>query len=223
MAPANKKLAEQARTVRRSLARLGNRVQTLSQGGMDIHLIAHFVTPEEALGLVQRIDANAAPSTLYAGTEVEGFRTSYSGNLDPTDPFVDAIDARITAAMGLDKRFGEGMQGQRYTVGQLFKPHHDYFFTDQPYWQEERVQGGQRSWTAMLYLNNVPSGGETNFNRAGLCLTPVAGTLVIWNNMDADGLPNFQAQHEGCPVHDGVKYVVTKWFRERFWVGHVRG
>ena len=43
---------------------------------------------------------------------------------------------------------------------------------------------------------------------------PVAGRLLVWNNMAMDGSPNPWTQHEGQPVGDGTKYIVTKWFRE---------
>jgi prolyl 4-hydroxylase len=35
--------------------------------------------------------------------------------------------------------------------------------------------------------------------------------------MDELGAPNDLTLHEGCPVTTGTKYIVTKWFRERFW------
>ena len=36
--------------------------------------------------------------------------------------------------------------------------------------------------------------------------------------MAADGSPNPWTQHEGQPVGEGVKYIVTKWYRERHFV-----
>ena len=33
-----------------------------------------------------------------------------------------------------------------------------------------------------------------------------------------DGAPNPATLHEGTPVAEGVKYIVTKWFREGLWV-----
>jgi prolyl 4-hydroxylase len=35
--------------------------------------------------------------------------------------------------------------------------------------------------------------------------------------MDDIGAPNTLTLHEGVPVSAGRKYIVTKWFRERFW------
>jgi prolyl 4-hydroxylase len=77
--------------------------------------------------------------------------------------------------------------------------------------------GGQRTWTAMVFLNDVEGGGETNFPHAAAKVTPRRGNLLCWNNMDAIGQPNTYAMHQGCPVTAGTKYIITKWYRERPW------
>ncbi|MFM9851551.1 MAG: prolyl hydroxylase family protein [Sphingomonadaceae bacterium] len=214
------KLAEQGKSVRRRLKK-HDRVEVVTAGGLDLFIVQGFLTAEECDALMLLIDQTAQPSTLYAGTEIEGFRTSYSGNLDPWHPIVGTVETRICRLMGIDKRHGETLQGQRYAVGQQFKPHHDYFFTSQDYWEGERVSGGQRSWTAMIYLNEPEKGGETNFGKVGMCVSPRTAMLVMWNNMDEIGAPNDITQHEGMAVEAGTKYIVTKWFRERFWIGNI--
>ncbi|MEG8019949.1 2OG-Fe(II) oxygenase [Sphingomonas aerolata] len=50
-----------------------------------------------------------------------------------------------------------------------------------------------------------------------MIIAPKAGNLVIWNNMDDYGAPNPGSVHQGMPVEQGVKYVLTKWYRERPW------
>jgi prolyl 4-hydroxylase len=213
----NVKLAAIGKAVRRSLKK-HPRVEIVSGGGLDLFIVQGFMTEEECSEMIALIDVDAHPSTLYAGTEIDGYRTSYSCNLDPHHPLVARIEGRICMLMGIDKRHGETLQGQRYSPGQQFKPHHDFFFTDQPYWEGER-KSGQRSWTAMIYLNEPEGGGETNFSNAGMCISPRTAMLVLWNNMDTIGAPDLMTLHEGCPVTAGTKYIVTKWFRERFWGG----
>ena len=103
---------------------------------MQVYCYQDFMSRSECAELIRAIDADAVPSELYRsgkGDESE-FRTSYSCNLDRWDPDVLRIDDRICALTGLDPRHGETLQGQRYAVGQQFKPHHDFFHTDQPYW-----------------------------------------------------------------------------------------
>ncbi|WP_419808466.1 prolyl hydroxylase family protein [Sphingomonas sp.] len=167
--------------------------------------------------LVQLIDANRRPSTLLSDNPDAGFRTSDSCDMDRWSPDVRPIDESIAALLGLDPAHGETMQGQRYAPGQQFRAHHDYFHESESYWPEVSKHGGQRTWTAMIYLNDVTEGGATWFPQAGLKVSPKRGLLLAWNNMNADGSPNELTLHEGMPVVAGVKYIVTKWFREGRW------
>jgi prolyl 4-hydroxylase len=185
--------------------------------GFELWLRPNFLTPHECGGLIAMIDADRKPSEILAASPDPLFRTSESCDLDRWHPFVEGIDRRICATMGIKPRHGETLQGQRYAVGQQFKAHLDYFHVDQPYWEIEKARGGQRSWTAMIYLDEPAGGGETWFSAAGFRVNPRRGLFLAWNNMDADGRPNPQALHEGLPVTAGVKTIVTKWFRERFW------
>lgn len=65
----------------------------------------------------------------------------------------------------------------------------------------------------MVYLNTVPEGGETLFNRIGRRFSPAPGLALCWNNLGPDGTPNPHTMHEALPVRAGRKYVITKWFR----------
>jgi prolyl 4-hydroxylase len=219
---ASKIRASFGKDVRRRLTKSGV-VETLSGGGFDLLVVQNFLSAPECAGIMALIDDNARPSTLYAGTEIDGFRTSFSCDLNPHDPLIAAVEARIAALTGIDPRHGEALQGQRYAPGQQFKPHHDYFHVSEPYWEAERLNGGQRTWTGMIYLNQPEGGGETNFPKAGLCLNPQPAMLVLWNNMKEDGSPQDASIHEGCAVQAGTKYVVTKWYRERFWAANRKG
>ena len=101
--------------------------------------------------------------------------------------------------------------------GQEFKEHCDWFDPGASYWPDEVRRGGQRSWTAMAYLNDVEAGGVTAFTRIGVEVTPERGLLLIWNNATRDGDNNLATMHAARPVEVGVKYVITKWFRTRRW------
>ena len=185
--------------------------------GLEFFIDRSFLSEKECAGLIDRIDRDLKPSGLLADSPDPEFRTSQTCELSPADPLVDFVDNKIAAFMGMDPAFAETLQGQRYAVGQQFKPHHDFFYTDQPYWPAQEKSGGQRTWTAMAFLNNVEAGGQTFFERAGVRITPKAGNLLMWNNLDLAGEPNMYSLHQGMPVEAGVKYIVTKWFRGRKW------
>jgi len=183
----------------------------------EIFAVGEFLTDEECRHLMAMIDRVAQPSVLYEPERNSASRTSYSGDVDPHDFFVRMIDRRICDLLAIDPAWGESTQGQRYLPGQEFKGHFDWFNTTATYWPFERCRGGQRSFTAMAYLNDVEEGGLTEFSKLRLNVTPQAGALLIWNNMLPDGSPNEKLLHAAEPVVKGVKYVVTKWFRTRPW------
>ena len=183
-----------------------------------VYYCTDFVTDQECADICALIDKGRRPSTLLSAASDPDFRTSESCDLDRWSPVVQPIDERIANLLGIDPPHGETMQGQRYAPGQHFRAHHDYFHEDQPYWPRMQQEGGQRTWTAMVYLSEVEEGGATWFPQAGIRIAPRKRLLLAWNNMRRDGSPNPNTLHEGMPVTKGAKYVVTKWFREGLWI-----
>jgi len=209
-------LREIGEIVRNTLAKRPDVFQVPATG-LEIFVVRRFLDDEQCDGLVARIDSDLKPSRILADDPDPEFRTSQTCDLSPADPLVRFVDQKIAAFMGMDPAFAETLQGQRYAVGQQFKPHHDFFYTDQPYWPAMEKSGGQRTWTAMVFLNTVEAGGQTFFERAGVRITPKKGNLLLWNNLDLEGAPNTYSLHQGMPVEAGAQYIVTKWFRGRPW------
>lgn len=193
-------------------------VQLVENADVQLYVYQGFLSLGDCKGLIDKIDAEAVPSTLYKGTEQAGFRTSYSCHLSRWDPFVSRVEARMSDVLGIENGYAETMQGQRYHVGQEFKAHHDFFHPSQEYWQGERLSGGQRSWTAMIFLNEPNEGGTTEFPHLGLGVRPQTGMMLIWNNMKPDGTLNYKTLHTGTPVKTGVKHIITKWYRQNNWL-----
>ncbi len=179
--------------------------------------LADFLSYEECRLLMATIDHGSRKSTLLTSSYDPNFRTSDSCDLDRWHPLLQPIDEKIAGTLGIAPEHGETMQGQRYAPGQQFRAHNDYFNENEPYWATMAVQGGQRTWTAMVYLNEVEQGGATWFPQAGVRFNPRPGMLLAWNNMNPDGSPNLATLHEGMAVVEGTKYIITKWFRERPW------
>ncbi|MDE8654135.1 prolyl hydroxylase family protein [Novosphingobium album (ex Liu et al. 2023)] len=183
----------------------------------EIHAVASFLSESECRHLIGLIDEVARPSELFDEAYREAYRTSYSGDVDQSDGIVRSIERRLSDLIGIDLAWSETVQGQRYLPGQEFRAHCDWFDTEAAYWPSEVARGGQRSWTAMAYLNDVEDGGVTEFPRIGVSIPPQAGSLILWNNATPDGAPNLETLHAALPVKAGVKYVITKWFRTRRW------
>jgi len=168
--------------------------------------------------MCEKIDEGSFPSPLYDKEKHADVRTSYSCNLNVHDPLIAMVQNGISDLLGMERAHGEPLQGQRYEEGQRFKEHADFFYIDEPYWAEYEPHGGQRTWTAMIYLNEPQAGGATRFKLLDYRIEPRLGRILIWNNMALDGSPNPWTLHEGMPVEAGTKYIVTKWYRERHFV-----
>lgn len=191
--------------------------QRLPSSKLELVIRRDFLDADECAGLIALIDAHRRPSTIADDSGDPTFRTSETCDLDGTIPLVAAIDRKVAAFLGLDPAFGEPMQGQRYAVGQEFKLHTDYFEPDGPDYAANCAVSGQRTWTAMIYLDRPAAGGATRFKAVDKIIQPEPGKLIAWNNLDAAGRPNFNTLHQGMKVRNGTKHVVTKWYRQLPW------
>jgi prolyl 4-hydroxylase len=179
-----------------------------------IYELPDLLSRQECEALMEAIDHQLVPSTVTHGDS--NYRTSRTCHLPGADAdLARRIDQRLAGLFAVDPRLSEPLQGQHYLTGQYFKEHTDWFAPGTEEFTTHTNPGGQRTWTVMIYLNNVPRGGQTCFKRLGRCFTPVQGLALAWNNLMADGTPNPFTLHEAMPVDEGSKYVITKWFRAR--------
>jgi prolyl 4-hydroxylase len=183
----------------------------------DIFALGGFMSESECARMRGLIDQVAKPSQAFSISYSSAFRTSYSGDVDPWDPFVRKIQRRFDDLLGIPGEYGETIQGQRYLPGQEFRSHCDWFHTEADYWDKEAARGGQRSWTAMVFLNDVEEGGMTDFKALGFSIQPTTGVLLTWNNANPKGEVNKWTLHAATPVVKGSKYIITKWYRTRKW------
>lgn len=184
--------------------------EKLSTELADFYVLDNFLNPGECGHLIEIIKKDLRPSTIT--DELEGYRTSQTCDLPPEQPLVEDMDRRICSLLGVHPSYGETMQGQAYELGEEFKAHTDYFEGETR--DEHTHARGQRTFTFMIYLNEVESGGETEFVHLNQIVTPKQGMAVIWNNLTPDGNENPYTLHQAHPVRSGKKYIITKWFRE---------
>lgn len=184
---------------------------------LEMFMLRGFLTDQECASLVARIDRDRRPSTIADANGDHYFRTSETCDLPMQEPEIVALDEKISAIAGIDRQFGEPIQGQRYEPGQEFKSHTDYFDPHGADFQRYCNIAGQRTWTFMVYLNDVEAGGATRFKVIDKIIQPEKGKLVCWNNRRPDGSVNPTTLHHAMKVRKGLKYVITKWYRERPW------
>lgn len=190
------------------------RVQRVPSRALDLFIVRDFLDPERCAALCERIDARRRPSEISDDLGEDAFRTSETCDLDPGDPLVAEVDRLLCDFLGLSPAASEPIQGQRYAAGQEFKPHTDSFNPGGVDFFVHCAEQGQRTWTAMIYLNVPEEGGATRFKEIGKTIQPETGKLVAWNNLLPDGSPNGATLHQGMKVRRGTKYIITKWFRQ---------
>ena len=177
-----------------------------------VYEIPELLSQDECREVIEAINDTLVPSTVTVGSS--SYRTSRTCHLCENHSDIAALlDQRFADLLGVHPSLSEPIQGQRYDPGEYFKEHTDWFTPGTKEFDEHTRNGGQRTWTLMIYLNAVDRGGETCFKRLGRCFTPVPGLGLAWNNLQADGTPNPFTLHEAMPVEVGSKWVITKWFR----------
>jgi prolyl 4-hydroxylase len=183
---------------------------------LQLYVLDGFMTHAHCDTVADLIDHHLRASTVtLAGTD-RSFRTSRTCDLSLLrDPAVVALDEKIATTLGIRLAYSEGIQGQRYDVGQEFKGHTDFFEPGTDEYREHAAQRGNRTWTFMVYLNDGMAGGGTRFHAIDTTFQPRRGQALLWNNLYPDGTPNYDTLHSGMPVERGRKMIITKWFREK--------
>jgi prolyl 4-hydroxylase len=124
------------------------------------------------------------------------------------DPAVHALNRRLAAATGTRFDQGEATLILRYRGGQEYKPHFDFV----------RSEDNQRFMTVLVYLNHDYKGGETVFPEINLRVKGRKGDALIFTSALPDRTVDPLSKHAGMPVTQGIKYLCTKWIREKRWV-----
>lgn len=123
---------------------------------------------------------------------------------------------RISSVVGLPTNYAELTQILRYEPGQRYNPHPDTFKKDN---YRTLARGGQRIVTALTWLNDCPTGGETSFPMASpkaVSIRPRKGDTIIFYTMLDWENPDPAAIHGGDPPGEGSsKYVAVLWFHPR--------
>jgi len=190
-------------------------LQQVPSPRLDLFILRHFLDRTSCQALCALIDANRRPSTLADDQGAASFRTSETCDLDAGDPLVAEVRSRLAELTGIPLSHAEPLQGQRYAAGQEFQAHTDTFNPGGADYFIHCAEAGQRSWTAMIYLNEPDQGGATRFKAIGKTVQPETGKLLLWNNLLPDGRPNEATLHQGLKVRRGVKFILTQWYRER--------
>jgi prolyl 4-hydroxylase len=176
-----------------------------------VRLVRSLFTADECDYLIALAAPALRPSVIVdAATgrpKPDPVRTSDGMNFGPAqeNPVVGALNRRLAAVTGTAYACGEPLHVLRYSPGQEYRPHLDAL----PGVENQRVV------TALVYLNGGYGGGATVFPELGLSAKGEPGDCLIFRNVLEDGRGDARTRHAGAPVTGGVKWLATRWIRER--------
>lgn len=174
-----------------------------------IVVLGNVLSDEECDELIRLAADKVKRSKIGTTREENELRTSSSMFIDDSENLIVArVKKRVSAVMNIPIEHGEGLQILRYTPGQQYRAHHDFFSA------ESKVTNNRIS-TLVMYLNDVEQGGETFFPQLKFSVSPRKGTAVYFEYFYSDQMLNDLTLHGGAPVVEGEKWVATQWMRKQ--------
>lgn len=109
---------------------------------------------------------------------------------------IDELYNRLCLAFGCSRNQLEPISCIRYEKNQQFKYHHDF------------IKGGDRIYTAVIYLNNDFNGGELRFPEINMTYKSNTGSCIVFRNIDENQNVIPESMHGSLPIRSGVKYAI---------------
>lgn len=182
--------------------------------------IEKFLSPQACAWIMQRaqpsLEAARIKNADRGGANVDAIRTNTGMGFSvlDTDLVLQLAHARIAAAIGVPVMHQEPTNILHYEPGQEYKPHFDFIDPGVAHFARELQQVGQRAVTFLIYLNDDYEGGATTFPRLDWSFKGKTGdALAFWNV--TGGQPDPRTLHAGTPTTNGVKWLFSKWVRDR--------
>ena len=202
----------------------GRRIRVLARMQRPVvAVLANVLDAEECDALIEaakpRLRASTVVDPLSGKDRIADHRSSEGMFFGLGEsPLIARIERRIAVLTGKPVENGEGLQLLRYPVGAESTPHFDYLMPTNDANRESVARSGQRISTLILYLNDVPEGGETCFPHLGLSVVPQRGHALYFEYANDEGHTDPLSLHAGAPVLAGEKWIATKWTRQRKFV-----
>ena len=175
-----------------------------------IVILGNVLSNKECDELIRLSKDKLQRSKIGSTHDVNELRTSSSMFFQESEnEIVTRVEKRVSTIMNIPIEHGESMQILRYTPGQEYKAHYDYFSSTSQAAKNNRIS------TLIMYLNDVEQGGETFFPKLNLSVTPKKGMAVYFEYFYTDNDLNELTLHGGSPVIAGEKWVATQWMRKQ--------
>ncbi|MEO0410721.1 MAG: 2OG-Fe(II) oxygenase [Pseudomonadota bacterium] len=150
-------------------------------------------------------------------SKIDPYRTGFLSQFVPgvCDFTVAVFDYRIALHSDTAPQQGEPLTMIVYKPGQQYKPHWDFLVDTMDESFGRLGRSGNRERTALVILDEGFTGGATRFTRLDLDIRLQRGDMLVFQNIDENGNRHDDSMHAGLPVEAGMKWLASKWIRER--------
>jgi prolyl 4-hydroxylase len=183
-----------------------------------VFAVENFLTPHECDFLIHSSQDCFGPAPVVGkgAGEVSPSRTSSTCYLARED--VPDMMRKVSVLTGKPVNHCELPQVGRYYPSQQYLQHYDAFDLSTEDGCRFAANGGQRSITVLIYLNDVPRGGQTRFPALNLDVQPKRGMALVFFPATIDGMLDKMALHAALPAID-TKFVSQIWIRQSNYSG----
>lgn len=124
-----------------------------------IVVLENVLSDEECETLIELSKNKMKRSKIGVSRTTNSMRTSSGTFLEECEA-VTRIERRIASIMNVPVEHGEGLHILKYTVGQEYKAHYDFFAENSPAAKNNRIS------TLVMYLNHVEEGERRSFQNS---------------------------------------------------------
>ena len=176
-----------------------------------VKILETFLEPEKCQYIIDTYKDRVKRSTVVSpkGDVEDSARTSHTFFLPDDDKVIAELREKAATLAGVSADHVEGLQLVRYSKGEQYKFHYDYF---------DAIRDNQRVHTFLVYLNDLAmeDGGATIFKGYNVKVYPRQGRAIWFRNMTESGQLNEKSLHAGEEVQtDTIKYAVNIWVRQK--------
>lgn len=176
-----------------------------------VKILEGFLEASKCQYLIDTYKDRVKRSTVVSpsGDVEDSARTSHTFFLPDDDSVIMEMREKTARLAGVPADHVEGLQLVRYSKGEQYKFHYDYF---------DAINENQREHTFLVYLNDLAmeDGGATIFKGYNVKVYPRQGRAIWFRDLTEDGKLNEKSLHAGEEVQtDTIKYAVNIWIRQK--------
>ena len=212
---------------------LNNKFKTITPEGIDhnyekcklsndynIKIIPNFINDSDCEYFINIAKDKLIKSKIFSNentdNQVSDNRTSSQVWLDSNDPIGYKLKEKVSQLTNLPIENQEQIQILKYNPGEHYLPHYDAHIEDSESSKQDKLRGGFRLSTVLIYLNTVKNGDHTVFPNLNMKINPEKRKAVYFQNLNKERTDRHPCSLHWAqkPLDNEEKWAMNIWVRE---------